>query len=174
MNTIDPTTTISKKQRFKEEMIKYALISVYLYVCFSVLILYKAAILKGQGIDWLPYGVAVIQALVLGKVILIGDVLSIGNLEQKNPLLHRIAWKTLAMVTFLFVFKVTEELVVGLYHGESMSEIWAALTAHSGIEIIAPIAMMSLVLVPLITATETSRMLGSRRLRDYLLKRAQE
>lgn len=110
---------------------------------------------------------------MLGKVILLGDVLSIGKLDHKHPLLHRIAWKTAAMVTFLFAFKIAEEFVVGLYHGESMSEIWMKFTARSDIEIIAPIAMMSLVLVPLITAIEVSRMLGSGRLRDYLLKHAE-
>ncbi len=160
-----------KKERLKEELIKYGLISGYLYVCFSVLIVYKIAILKGEGITLVPYGVAIVQALVLGKFILIGDALSVGTLDAKNPLLHRIAWKTVAMIILLVVFKAIEEIIVGLFHHVSLAKVWADFAEKSPIETLAPIAMMGLVIAPLIAVAEIARVVGVDRLRAGLMGR---
>lgn len=171
MSTDSLKTEPGKRERLKEELIKYGLISGYLYVCFSVLIVYKIAILKGEGITLVPYGVALVQALVLGKFILIGDALSVGALDEKHPLLHRIAWKTLAMTVLLVVFKAIEEIIVGLFHHVTMAKVWADFAEKSPIETLAPIAMMGLVLVPLITVAEIVRMVGVDRLRAGLMGR---
>ena len=47
------------------ELWEYAVISTYLYVCLGALLLFKVAILNGQGVSYAPYGLAAIKALLL-------------------------------------------------------------------------------------------------------------
>jgi hypothetical protein len=48
--------TMTVAQRAKHELWEYALLSAYLYVCFGALILYKMAILNGEGVSYFPSG----------------------------------------------------------------------------------------------------------------------
>jgi hypothetical protein len=42
----------------RREITELAIISAYLYVCFSALLLFKTAVLRAQGIGYTPYGIA--------------------------------------------------------------------------------------------------------------------
>src|SRR3990167_9210885 len=165
---MDAETGLSKSQRVLQELRNYLLISAYLYVCFGVLAMNEAALLQVNDVQFAPYGVALIKALVLGKVILIGHVLSVGQLSGGAPLLHKIAWKALAMLLFLLAFKALEELVVGWHHGETTARIMAELLDRSWIEFVAPITLM---LLPLIASIEFFRAIGGEGIRKVLLGR---
>lgn len=161
----------SVRERLREELIKYALISLYLFVCFVVVLLYEASIRDASGgLPQLRLGFAVVQALVLGKFILIGNALSVGKRADQNPLLHRIAWKSLAMLVLLLVFKAIEEVIVGLLHGGSVASVAEEFMALSAIQMLAPTLLMLLILVPLTTASEIYRAVGGERFKALLFR----
>lgn len=89
--------------RVVHELRQYAVISAYLYVCFGALLLYKTAILNGQGISYAPYGIAAIKALILGKFILLGRrpelVIDTRNAGRSTPSLTR---RSFSWSCFLF------------------------------------------------------------------------
>lgn len=153
----------------REEMSKYAVVSTYLFVCFGVVILYEASMLDASGTITVSWTMALVKALVMGKFILIGDALSVGRRANAHPLLHRIAWKSLAMLALLVVFKLLEELIVGWVHGQTLMQSASELFEHSYIQLVAPVFLMLLVLIPLITASEIYRAVGGLRFRDFLL-----
>lgn len=159
----------SAKERFWEEMRKFGLVALYLYICFSVLLLWKAAILQGQGTNYLPYGLALVKALVLGKFILIGDAIKFGTRNLGSTMIHRIVQRTVVMLFLLLVMTAIEEWLVGLYHGKSLSQVVAEFMDRGWIEILAPDLMMLLILIPLITASELRKTVGSETLRAHLL-----
>ncbi|AEH82099.1 hypothetical protein SM11_pC1026 (plasmid) [Sinorhizobium meliloti SM11] len=86
-----PTATIA--QRAKRELKEYALLSVYLYVCFGALVLYKMAILGSQGVHVSSFGVPVFKALILGKFILLGHAMKLGERYGRLRLVSVIAYK---------------------------------------------------------------------------------
>jgi hypothetical protein len=67
------------------------------------------------------------------------------------------------------VLTAVEEIVVGLVHGESISQAVTAIGDRPVLESMASCLLMLLVLVPLVTVTELSRVLGPGRLRELLL-----
>jgi hypothetical protein len=156
-------------QRAREELRKYAMVSVYLWICFAVITLYKASVLEEEGISWAPLGFAVVQALVIGKFILIGDALKAGHRSTGHPLLHRIAWRSLAMLVVLIVFKILEEIIVALIHGTSLAALLEEIAGRPLWVTLAPVLLMLLILVPMITATEIQRSVGAERFREMLL-----
>ena len=78
------------RQRFKEEMRTYAIVSLYLWICFSVLLLYHNSVVRINDLALLPFSSAAIKALILGKFILIGKVIKVGERVRHDVLLHRI------------------------------------------------------------------------------------
>lgn len=161
----------SKTQRLLEELRKYALISAYLFVCFAVILIFGTSV-QGEGAQSsaVPWSLALIKALVLGKFILIGDALSVGSRAQKHPLLHRVAWKSLAMLVLLLVFTLLEELVVGWVHGETTASVFREFLERTWLQRLAPMLLMLLILVPLITASEIYRIVGAKRFREFLTR----
>jgi hypothetical protein len=157
------------KSRVLSELKGYAIVSLYLFICFFIVLLYEASQSVSKEVSWLTLGIAVGKALVLGKFILIGELFEPGTRINAPTLLHRIAWRSLSMLVVLIVFKVLEELVVGIVHSKSVSELIAEATSQPAIALLGPVLLMLLVLVPMIAAIELNRALGSAGLKGVLL-----
>ncbi len=168
---MNDSIAMSRGQRLREELAKYAVISAYLFVCFAVLLLYEASTANVLADHPVPWTLALVKALVLGKFILIGHALSVGSRADAYPLLHRIAWKSLAMLVVLVIFKAVEELIAGWIHGLSPAEVLHEFTQRSWIQITAPLLLMLLILVPLIAVSELYRAVGAADFRAALTGR---
>lgn len=160
--------------RLRQEMREYLYISLYLWVCFSALILYESAILQTEHANLVPLGSAAIKALILGKFILIGKAIKAGERMKPGFLLQRIALKSVAMLLVLIVLKALEEIVAGALHGHSVADVFAEFMARSWLQDVAPAVIMLLVLIPLIAWEEIDKALGKGRLRQLLLQRPQD
>lgn len=148
------------KSRVLEELATYLRVSAYLYVCFGALQLYKAAVLEGAGVHYVPLGVALAKALVLGKFILLGGMVGRNVHDRAPTLLHRIAVRSLLLLAFLAALTVVEELAVGALHGHALATTLDELLGPRLPEIGASLLLLLLVLIPLVTATELNRALG--------------
>jgi hypothetical protein len=168
MSSENPCDKSSIGHRFMEEMRAYAIISLYLWVCFSALLLYETTVLRADNVQFLPIGTAVVKALILGKFILIGKAIKVGVRIKPGSLLYRIVWKSLAMLLFLLVLTAIEELIVGLVHGQATSEIIAEFINQSWLQEIARCVVMLLVLIPMISFEEIDHVLGDGSLKRML------
>ena len=159
----------SAGERLIEELRKYALISAYLFICFAVILLYETSIQGAAAKDVaVPWSMALIKALVLGKFILIGDALSVGARARHHPLPYRVAWKSMAMLAVLIVFKILEELIVGWAHGKTPASVFQEFLERTWLQDLAPVLLMLLILVPMIAASEIYRAVGATRFREFL------
>jgi hypothetical protein len=84
--------------RYGPTLREHIAVSIYLYICFAALQLYKAAILRGHNIEYRPYGLAVCKAVLLAKFILIGRRLWVGG-HFGSTLINKIIYNS---VVFLF------------------------------------------------------------------------
>ncbi|MCM2309987.1 MAG: hypothetical protein NDI84_01175 [Steroidobacteraceae bacterium] len=160
------------KERARDELRNYAVVAVYLYVCFAVLMLYESTLLQKEGAGLVLHGLAAIKALVLGKFILIGEALAAGSRLQVGTLARRIASRSLLLLVVLIVLSVVEELVVGRVHGQSLAETVAGYEQRSPIAMLAKCLLMLLILVPLVAVKELNRTLGPGVLRQMLFDSA--
>ena len=58
-------------ERARHELIAYLAVSAYLCVWFSAVLFYKSTVLRSVGIEFAPFALAAVKALVLGKFILV-------------------------------------------------------------------------------------------------------
>jgi len=158
-------------ERFAKELREYLIISIYLWICFSVLLLYKTAVLQAEQVEFVPLGIAVVKALIIGKFILIGKAVKAGSRFSSRVLLIRIMWKSLTFILLLIVLTLIEEIVMGLVHGHTVANTVDELRARSWLELLAPSVVMLLVLIPIISFEEIDRDLGKGKLRRMLFGR---
>ena len=165
-----PSSKQSIKARLATEFKHYWIVTAYLFICFSVLLAYQASHTPGvQDKVLVLLGAALAKALVLGKFIMIGEALGAGTRVHAPTLMHRVAWRSAGVVVVLALLKLGEEWVVGVTHGQSTGELVEELTAQPWLALLAPVLMMLLILIPLITASEISRALGADELKRLLL-----
>lgn len=157
----------SLRDRLGEELRRYALVSLYLWIVLGAIFAYKSAVLSEAGLPLLPLGTALVKALVLGKFVLIGEAARVGGRVRTRTVLGRVAWKSAAFLLFLVVLTVLEELLVGWFHGRTPLQVLAEL-GGGPLPMIASSILMLLVLVPFFMAQELARLLGKGALRRIL------
>ena len=151
--------------RVRHTIEEYAIIVVYLYICFGAIVLLRTSVLKDAGIGYMPWGLAVIKALILGKFMLIGNELGLGERFAGKPLIYPTLYRSLVFVVFLFVLLVIEEVVVGAVHGHTIAQSVADLMGSRFFEMLASVVIMFLALSPYFAFRQLAGRLGEGRLR---------
>ncbi len=133
----------------RHELIAYIAVSGYLMVWFSAVMFYKATILRSVGIEFAPFGLAVVKALILGKFILVLEALRLGERKERGDILIvQIVKKALLFTVALIFLSVVEELVVGHFHGKAARDVLGEIGGGSLSQIVALGVLMFLVLLP--------------------------
>jgi hypothetical protein len=161
--TIETTTKAKLGQRAVHEFKELAILTAYLYVTIGAVILMKAAVLHTAGVSFVPWGIAIVKALVLAKFMLIGRAM-IGERFSNRPLIWPTLHKSFAFLVLLIVLTVIEEIVVGFFHHQSVADSLGELTGAKLYETLAGYIIMLLVLIPYIAWGVLDEALGEGRL----------
>jgi hypothetical protein len=159
----EATAKATLGQRAVHEFKELAILTAYLYVTLGAVILMKAAVLHGAGISFVPWGIAIVKALVLAKFMLIGRAM-IGKRFNDRPLIWPTLHKSFAFLVLLVVLTIIEEVVVGLFHQQSVAASLGELTGAKLYETLAGYIIMLLVLIPYIAWGVLDEALGEGRL----------
>jgi len=157
------------KERAREELRRFLVISTYLLICFLALLLYKMVLLDERGLHSLSLGLAVGKALILGKFLLIGEALHVGSRVRARTLLQRIGYRTALMLLMLIVLTLLEEIIVGWFHGRSVSQTLTEILARTLPVLLTDWLLMLLILMPLIAFVEIDGALDTGALQRLLL-----
>lgn len=161
-NAAAPAAPSGIKQRIAHELKDYGIISAYLVVLFCAVTTYTMLLLrKFDDSSSLNYTFAIINALVIGKVILIGEMMRIGRHAETRPLYQSVLLKSLIFALFFFAFHLLEEFLKRVYHGKPAGTVldemeWEQVVARSMVVLCA--------FVPLFVIRELHRVLGGDRL----------
>ena len=161
------TTSRTLKQRAIEQLKEFLLIALYLWVVFGLFVVYKSVILAEQHIPFAFHGFALINALALGKVMLVAKDLHIGERFDDAPLIYPTLLKSALFTVVLACFKIVEDAAIGLYHGKSFAESIADLGGGTlqGILILA--LLLFVILIPFVGFGELGRVLGEGKLKQF-------
>jgi hypothetical protein len=171
----EPSVALTLSQGLRHELTEYLLIAAYLYVCFGSVIFYKAAILRGHGIEYTSlFGLALVKALVLGKFILVLQALGIGEPRNRaDALLTGILKTSFLFVIFLIALSVIEEMIVGYFHGKAGEAVLSEMAGGTLTEAFAVGILMLLILMPYFAFRGVAFRLGDGALWNLLTERDQ-
>jgi hypothetical protein len=158
-------------QRAKRELIRYLAISTYLYVCLGALLIYKAALLRAEGIPYAAYGLAIVKALILGKFMLLAETFHFGEHAKASRMAVRILIKSAMFAALLIALTFIEEVIVGLVHGEKAAEVARHFAGGTWPQAFATALLMVLIMVPYFAFGEISASMGEGELTRLLIDR---
>jgi hypothetical protein len=161
------TKSASLKQRAATEMEEYLVVALFLFALLGALATYTRLLIAEVHLHW---GYAAIEALVLAKIILVGELLHLGGRYRDKPLVVIALYKSQIFAVLVFVFKLIEHVIRALVKGESPVAELARLFAQPA-EIAAYLLVLLVVFVPFFSLQEAGRLLGEERFLNVLLKR---
>lgn len=152
------------KQKAYLGLKEYLAISSYLWLVFSLFVIYKSVLVSEQHIPFVAHGVALLNALGLGKVMLVAQELHFAEKLKEKPLIYATLFKSAAFAIVLGCFKILEEICIGLYHGKSAGQSIAAVAGGTLNGILAMLAILAVLLVPFFAFTELRGIFGREKL----------
>jgi hypothetical protein len=162
----------SLKDKVRHEMIEYAINVVYLTLVFAAFTQYRRFVLAAQGIEYTNYWFALIEAVVLGKVIVIGGVFHLGRGLEDKPLIYPTLYKTVVFVIFVLLFKILEHAIRALWNGAGIADALGTFFEAKGAqEIFANSLIVLVAFVPFFALRELSRVYGGPRMFELFFRR---
>jgi len=168
-----------KKRRFKEkiihEMSEYWINVAYLTLVFAAFTQYRRFILAAHDITYTNYWVAVIEALILAKVIMIGDALRLSRGLEDKPLIYSTVYKSVVFTLFVAVFTLFEYAIKGMWAGKGLAGGLVEYFGKGPHEFLAESLIIFVALIPFFGVRELGRVLGKEKIRAlFFLRRVDQ
>ena len=159
MNTVNKKKK-GWKQKVLHELKSYWLLVLYMAIFFGVFTTYRRLLLAHYGISYADYGISVIRALVLGKVVLVAEALRLGRRFDEKPLIVPTLYKTFLFTVCMAVFDIAEALVRGLMGGLGPLGAVDHLMTRFNYEWLSRALVIFFAFLPLFAVGELRRVLG--------------
>ena len=164
----------SLTSRALDELRRYAVITLYLWLLFAVFSLYRRMILQENGISVWGQSFAIVNALVFAKVILIAQALNLEAGLRKYPRIFIVLGNSALFTIVLVAFHLLEDAVKAWIEGRPIATSVADFGGGTLSGFLTIGAIMFVALIPFFGMQEVARAVGSRALWDlFFTGRAQ-
>jgi hypothetical protein len=151
------------KQVVVHELKQMTFITVYLAFFFCALATYSALLMQKSEVAYLTYGAALINALVVAKVILIGEAAHVGKSHEAKPLVYSCFYKAFLYTLLVVAFHVIEEIIKGMIHGKDVTSAFRDIHPD---EVLARSVIIFCTFIPFFAFRELARVLDPEKLRS--------
>jgi hypothetical protein len=158
--------TAALKARAIEEFKVFWVTALYLWVFLGSFTVYRRLIVAELGVAYLHYGIALIEALVIAKVILIGRMFGFSRRFEDKPLIVPVLYKSLLFGLFVLFF------VEGWVHKQGMLGGLHDIGELGTYELTARVLMLMVAFVPFFAFWEIGRVLGMQKLQSMFFSEA--
>jgi hypothetical protein len=152
------------KRTLWQETEKMLWLSLYLFAFLAALAAYRSLLLGEGGAGAWPLFDCAVEALVLAKVMLIGNALKLGERFFQRRMLARTLSRAFAFTIFALAFAGLEGLVKRMIRGNAFAEVWQELANMGPKLILVRAVVLFIFFVPLFALWEIGRVLGKRKL----------
>jgi hypothetical protein len=148
------------RQKLAHEFSEMAWIFLYLALFLCALATYSTLLLREFHLSYFAYGTALLNALIMSKVILLGEYAHLGRRFEGKPLLFSALVKALQFAVLMAAFHVIEEVIKHLVHGHTVASALRELTSGRLTEILVRNLVFFCTLLPFFAFRELRRVLG--------------
>ena len=159
------------KEKLLHEFTEYWFNVIYLTLVFAAFTQYRRLLLAAYDITYTNYWFAVIEALILAKVIMIGDVVRLGRGLEHKPLIVPTLYKTVVFTLFVGAFTVLEHAIRGLWTGTGFMGGVADFFGKGSHELLASGLVVFVAFIPFFAFKELQRVYGKDELRALFFLR---
>jgi len=158
-----PETRVSHagwKRTLIHELVEYWLNFAYLSFFLVAFVWYRRLILAEYQVLYTNYWFPLIEAAVLAKVIMIGDVLRLGRGLEHKPLILPTLIRTLVFGAWVAAFHLVEATVRALFQGKGLRGGFEAIASKGRYELLASVVMVLVAFIPFFALRELRRVMG--------------
>jgi hypothetical protein len=163
--------TSGLKDKALHEAVRFAQMFAYLFAMFAVFQLHEYVVLASHNISYARWGFALINALVLAKVMLVAHDLGLGPRPDASAPIYYILLRSILFTGVFFVFDVAEKVVVGVFRGRSIGDSLPTYGSGGLLGTVLVGFIVSVALIPFFAVEEISRIMGPGELAKLLFRR---
>ena len=164
----------SLKEKIFHEMAAYWINVGYLALVFAAFTQYRRFVLAAHDITYTNYWVAVIEALILAKVVIIGDALRLGRGLGQKPLIYPTLFRTVVFSLCVVGFTLIEHLIKGLWMGKGFTGGLVGFLGKGSHELLAGCLVVFVAFIPFFAFKELGRVLGEGKIWTLFFRRRAE
>jgi hypothetical protein len=146
-------------------------IFLFLALFFGAFATYRRILMREMGFSYFHYGFAAFKALVLAKIIMLGQYARVGKIFDDRPLIVPTLYKVVLFSFFVLAFEILEHLVGGLIHGKDLMDIFQEIISAGRNELLGRTLVVLVAFVPFFAFSEIGRLLGEGRLSELFFCR---
>jgi len=156
--------------KIKHEMMKMLPPTIFFFVMLNVVLLVRGLLTRGTGISMPTFATVLVASLILGKAVLLANMLPFINRFPEKPLIWNAAWKTLIYTVVATLIHYLERLYeywkethdIGAANHQLLVDMnWARFL---GIEL-----MLLVLIFNYCVFAELARVIGEQKLRQIFL-----
>jgi hypothetical protein len=136
------------------------LTTLYLFNFLGSFTTYRRLILAETGVTYLHYGIALIEALVVAKVILLGRMFGFSRRFEQQPLIVPVVYKSILFGVLVMLFGILEHVIEGMLRSHSALSGLRDLASLGVDELSARVLMIIIAFVPFFAFWEIGRVVG--------------
>ncbi len=159
------------KDKILHEMAEYLFNVIYLALVFAAFTQYRRFLLAAHDIIYTNYWVALIQALIFGKVIMVGALFRLGRSLEQKPLIIPTLYKAVVFTFLVVVFHLVEHAIKGLWQGNTLTGSLTAFLDQGRHELLAGSLVIFVALIPFFAVKELGRVLGEDKIRALFFRK---
>lgn len=160
------------KEKFKNELAWFLCYTLFFTVLFYAFSIYRRLILDDYGITYTHYGFYVVEALILAKLVMLGEIFGLGTRFHNKPLIYSTLYKTVIFGLFVLAFKVIEHFGIGLLKGKTFPILFQEILETGIYQLLAALFIMLFIFVFFFAFLETGRVMGDNKLFNLFFKRS--
>lgn len=169
VNISTPSVAAGFKERAKRELKEFTIIAAYLAVLFCAISAYTSLLLGKYGeSNTLTYSFAIINAMVIAKVILTGDMFRLGRRVESRPLYQSALLKAVLFFVLVVIFHFLEDFIKAFFRGKPLGSVIDEMEVE---QVIARSIIIFCAFVPLFLFRELRRVLGEEKLYSLFCSR---
>ena len=158
------------KSKILHELKEYWQNFIFLAIFFSVFAIYRRLLLAHYGVYLEDYGISVIKALILAKVVMIGDILHIGQRLKGKPLIFIVLFKALAFTIWVAIFDMVESLIRGYIVEKTIHGAFEEFINHFDGVLVGGLLVVYFAFVPFFGLKELGKVIGKDKLHKLFFK----
>jgi hypothetical protein len=157
----------SLKQKAVHEAKEITFVFLYLAIFFCTLATYSMPLLEKFEIWYFTYGPKLLNALVITKIILIGEAVHFGKKHEAKPLIYSSIYKAFVYGLLVFGFHMVEEAVERLIHGKDIAGAFRDVRID---DLLGRSVIIFLAFIPFFAFRELERVIGQEKLRGLFFQ----
>jgi hypothetical protein len=161
----------SLKSKVKHEFQEMILISAFLGLFFFSFATYKMYLLHESRSAQFVYVTALINTLVVAKVILLGDFIRVGKMRDHRPLIESAIYKAAFFAALVAAFHWVEEFVKEAIHTRNFADTLHETLQATSWPLLGLMVICFCLFIPFFSLWEVRRVMGEEEFTELFLRR---